>query len=318
LKKALPAPYPFLQTIEDNLKYNEQRIWVRGSRDNLGDVAPPHFLQILSKGEPKKFEGKARLDLADAIANGDNPLTARVMVNRVWQHHFGQGLVRTPSNFGLQGDTPSHPELLDFLASRFVDEGWSIKKLHREIMLSAAYAQSTEPLPKNMEKDPDNRFVWRFNRHRLDAEGLRDSLLSVSGNLDPKDGGAPVKFGAENHARTAYGFVSRRKLDTVMGLFDFPNPNNTSDTRTETNVPLQRLFFLNSEFVQAESKALVARVEAIPDDAGKIERAYRLVFQRSPSAEERKLAEEYLAAPDGGWQRYAQVLLSSNEFSFIE
>ena len=318
LKKALPPPYPYLQTIEDNSKYNEQHIWVRGSRDNPGDVAPPHFLQILSKGEPKKFEGKARLGLAEAIANGDNPLTARVMVNRVWQHHFGQGLVRTPSNFGLQGDTPSHPELLDFLASRFVDEGWSVKKLHREIMLSAAYAQNTEPLPKNMEKDPDNRFVWRFNRHRLDAEGLRDSLLSVSGNLDAKDGGAPVKFGAENHARTAYGFVSRRKLDTVMGLFDFPNPNNTSDTRTETNVPLQRLFFLNSEFVQAESKALVARVAGIPDEAWKIERAYRLVFQRSPSAEERRLAEEYLAAPDGGWQRYAQVLLSSNEFSFIE
>ena len=318
LKKALPPPYPYLQTILDNEKWNEQRVWVRGSRDNPGDTAPPHFLQILSKGEPKKFEGKARLDLANAIADRENPLTARVMVNRVWQHHFGQGLVRTPSNFGLQGDTPSHPELLDFLAGRFMEEGWSVKKLHREMMLSAAYQQGTETLAKNFEKDPENRLVWRFSRHRLDIEGLRDSLLFVSGNLDKQDRGAPLKFGPENHARTAYGFVSRRKLDTVLGLFDFPNPNNTSDTRTETNVPLQRLFFMNSDFVQAESKALVARVAGASGDAAKIEKAYRIVLQRSPTADERKLGEAYVAAPDGGWMRYAQVLLSSNEFGFIE
>ncbi len=317
MKKELPAPYPFLHTIADNEKLNEQRVWLRGSRDNLGDAAPPHFLQILSKGEPKKF-GKARLDLAGAIANKDNPLTARVMVNRVWQHHFGQGLVRTPSNFGLQGDTPSHPELLDFLAARFMDEGWSMKKLHREMMLSAAYQQSTEVSPANYEKDPENRLLWRFSRHRLDIEGLRDALLFVSGDLDKRDGGAPVKFGAENHARTAYGFVSRRKLDTVLGLFDFPNPNNTSDSRTETNVPLQRLFFMNSDFVQVESKALVARLAAAPSDAAKIDRVYRIVLQRAPTVDERKLGEAYVAAPDGGWVRYAQVLLSSNEFGFIE
>ncbi len=318
MKKALPLAYPYLQTITDNDKWNEQRIWIRGSRDNLGDIAPPHFPQILSRGEPKPFEGKARLGLANAIANKDNPLTARVMVNRVWQHHFGQGLVRTPSNFGLQGDTPSNPELLDFLAARFMDEGWSIKTLHREMMLSAAYRQSTEEVPGNMEKDPDNRLVWRFSRHRLDIEGLRDSLLFVSGNLDTRDGGAPVKFGAENHARTAYGFVSRRKLDTVLGLFDFPNPNNTSDSRTETNVPLQRLFFMNSDFVRAEAKALAARVASAPTEAERIEKAYRIVLQRAPSAEERLLGEAYVAATDGGWARYAQVLLSSNEFGFIE
>ncbi len=136
----------------------------------------------------------------------------------------------------------------------------------------------------------------------------------MSGNLDPKAGGAPVKFGPANHERTAYGFVSRRKLDTVLQLFDFPNPNNTADTRTETNVPLQRLFFMNSEFVEAESKALVARLGAQP----KIEDAYRILFQRAPTPEEVKLGQEYISAPEGGWTRYAQVLLSSNEFSFME
>ena len=314
LKKDLPAPYPYLQAIEDEPKWKEQRVWLRGSRDNLGDPAPPHFLQILSSGDPKRFEGRARLALANAIADPQNPLTARVIVNRVWQHHFGQGLVRTPSNFGLQGDTPSHPELLDFLASRFTSEGWSLKKLHREIMLSAAYQQSSDPVLANLESDPENRLLWRFNRHRLDAEALRDSLLFVSGNLDPKSGGAPVKFGPDNHERTAYGFVSRRKLDTVLALFDFPNPNNTADTRTETNVPLQRLFFMNSDFLQAESKALVARLGPQP----KIEDAYGLLFQRAPTPEERKLGLEYIADPEGGWTRYAQVLLSSNELSFMD
>jgi len=313
LKKDLPKPYPFLQTLEDNPKWNEQHVWLRGSKDSPGDVAPPHFLQILSQGDPKTFTGKARLDLANAIADPQNPLTARVIVNRVWQHHFGQGLVRTPSNFGLQGDTPSHPELLDYLATRFMREGWSLKKLHRDIMLTAAYALGTEALAKNLEVDPENRLLWRYSRHRLDAEALRDSLLFVSGNLDGKDSGAPVKFTAENHSRTAFGFISRRKLDTVLGLFDFPNPNNTSDVRTETNVPLQRLFFMNSDFLAAQSKALTARLGG---GSANIDEAYRLLFQRVPTPEEKQLGMEYLQ--DANWPRYAQVLLSSNEFSFIQ
>ncbi len=314
LKKDLPKPYPFLQTIQDNPKWNEQRVWIRGSKDSPGDIAPPHFLQILSKGEPQEFTGKARLDLANAIADPENPLTARVIVNRVWQHHFGQGLVRTPSNFGLQGDTPSHPELLDYLATRFMREGWSLKKLHREIMLSAAYALGTQAVSKNLEIDPENRLLWRYSRHRLDAEALRDSLLFVSGNLDSsKEGGAPTKLTAENHSRTAFGFVSRRKLDTVLGLFDFPNPNNTSDVRSETNVPLQRLFFMNSDFLAAQSKALTAR---LGDSPAKIDHAYSLLFQRAPTPEEKQLGMEYLESAT--WPRYAQVLLSSNEFSFIQ
>jgi len=192
-------------------------------------------------------------------------------------------------------------------------EGWSLKKLHREIMLTAAYALGTEALAKNLEVDPENRLLWRYSRHRLDAEALRDSLLFVSGNLDGKDGGAPVKFTADNHSRTAFGFVSRRKLDTVLGLFDFPNPNNTSDVRTETNVPLQRLFFMNSDFLAAQSKALTARLGG---GSANIDEAYRLLFQRVPTPEEKQLGMEYLQ--DANWPRYAQVLLSSNEFSFIQ
>ena len=314
-KKELPPQYPFLQTIEDAPKWKEQRVWLRGSKENPGDPAPPHFLQILSSGEPARFEKKPRLELAEHIASAQNPLTARVIVNRVWQHHFGQGLVRTPSNFGLQGDRPSHPELLDYLASRFVAEGWSIKKLQREIMLSSVYQLSAMNSSKNFEADPDNRMLWRFNRHRLDVEAMRDSLLFVSGKLDQKAGGPPEKFGPEDYRRTVYSYVSRYKLDSVLGLFDFPIPQGTSEQRMETNVPLQRLFFMNSDFVMSQAKALAARFESGPDGP-KIDQAYEMVYQRAPSAEEKKLALEFLKGSTIA--QYLQVLLSSNEFGFID
>jgi mono/diheme cytochrome c family protein len=313
-KKELPEQYAFLQTIEDAPKWKEQRVWLRGSRDNPGDPAPPHFLQVLSAGEPAKFEKKPRLELAEKIASAENPLTARVMVNRVWQHHFGQGLVRTPSNFGLQGERPSHPELLDYLAARFVAEGWSLKKLHREMMLSSVYQLSAGNLSKNFDADPENRMLWRFNRHRLDVEAMRDSLLSVSGKLDLKAGGPPVKFGPEDFRRTVYSYVSRYKLDSVLGLFDFPLPQGTSEQRMETNVPLQRLFFMNSDFVMMQAKALATRFE-VSTTADRIEPIYRQIYQRSPTVEERKLGQEFLK--DGNVAQYLQVLLSSNEFSFV-
>jgi cytochrome c553 len=314
-KKELPPQYPFLQAIEDAPKWKEQRVWLRGSKDNPGDPAPPHFLQILSKGEPAIFEKKPRLELAEHISSAQNPLTARVIVNRVWQHHFGQGLVRTPSNFGLQGDRPSHPELLDYMAFRFMTEGWSIKKLHREIMLSSTYQLSSIPLPKNFEADPDNRLVWRFNRHRLDVEAMRDSLLFVSGKLDLKAGGPPEKFGPDDYRRTVYSYVSRYKLDSVLGLFDFPIPQGTSEQRMETNVPLQRLFFMNSDFVMSQAKALASQFEGSANGSG-IERIYQVVYQRAPSPEEKKLALEFLK--ESTMAQYLQVLLSSNEFNFYD
>jgi mono/diheme cytochrome c family protein len=315
-KKDLPVQYAFLQTIEDTPKWKEQRVWLRGSKDSPGDPAPPHFLQILSQGEPKRYEGRPRLDLAENIASNSNPLTARVIVNRVWQHHFGQGIVRTPSNFGLQGDRPSHPELLDYLATRFMAEGWSIKKLHREIMLSEVYQLSAVSAPKNFEQDPDNRLLWRFNRHRLDVEAMRDSLLFVAGKLDTKAGGPPEKFGPENYRRTAYCYVSRYKIDSVLGLFDFPNPVGTSEQRMETNVPLQRLFFMNSDFVMSQAKTLAAHAEG-GTDTERIARLYEDVYQRRPTAEETKLGLEFLKQSKESWPQYAQVLLSSNEFEFV-
>jgi mono/diheme cytochrome c family protein len=246
LRKAVPPEYPYLQTIEDKKKLGEQKVWLRGDRNNPGAPAPPHFVSVLSAGEPKRFtNGAGRLELADSIADPANPLTARVIVNRVWQHHFGQGIVRTPSNFGAQGDRPSEPELLDYLAAEFVKGGWSMKKLHRTIMLSAAYQMSATPLAKNMAADPDNRLFWRYNRQRLDVEALRDDLLFVSGKLDVKEGGLAQKIGNDNARRTVYCFVSRRKTDPDLALFDFPNPNNTSEQRSATNVPPQRLYFMN-------------------------------------------------------------------------
>lgn len=319
LKKQLPARYAYLQTIVDKKKLDEARVWLRGNKDSPGEPAPPHFLSILSNGPPARFtHGNGRLDLAEAIVDPKNPLTARVIVNRVWQQHLGQGIVRTPSNFGKQGDTPSHPELLDYLASRFMAEGWSLKKLHREIMLTATYALSAEKDESDFAADPENRLLWRANRRRLDIESLRDSLLFVAGDLDLKAGGPATAFGPDNHRRTVYGFVSRRRLDPVLALFDFPNPIATSEQRLPTLVPLQKLFFMNSDFVMDQSKILAHRLaESKGDDNTRITAVYRRLFQREPSQEERKLAIAFLHDSSDDWPQYTQVLLSSNEFSYL-
>jgi hypothetical protein len=243
------------------------------------------------------------------------------MVNRVWQQHFGYGLVRTPSNFGSQGDRPSHPELLDYLAGWFVREGWSLKKLHREIMLTAAYRLSDDFSGRNYTVDPDNRLLWRYNRRRLDAESLRDSLLYVSGKLDLHAGGPAVRLDRldqDNNRRTVYGYISRRQLDPMLALFDFPNPNSTSEQRLQTTVPLQKLFFMNSPFVIAQSAALTARVAAhASSDDERITATYQFVLQRDPTPEERRLAHDFVSRNAGAWPAYAQVLLSSNEFIYL-
>ena len=187
------------------------------------------------------------------------------MVNRIWQHHFGRGIVGTPSNFGKLGEA-HQPELLDYLAARFVENGWSIKRMHREIMLSAVYGLSSEDIPANSAVDPDNRLLWRANWQRLDAETLRDSLLFVSGNLDLQAGGPPAPLEDKNKRRAVYGFVSRRKLDSMLALFDFPNPNSTSEQRVVTNVPLQRLYLMNSNFVEDQAAGLAKRLSGTEDE----------------------------------------------------
>jgi hypothetical protein len=213
------------------------------------------------------------------------------------------------------GERPTHPELLDYLAARFVENKWSIKALHREIMLSAAYALSTERMDKNLAVDPENRLLWRANRRRLDIEALRDGLLYASGKLDLRPGGEPMRLTEEkNYRRTVYGFVSRRRLDGTLSLFDFPNPNNTSEARLTTNTPVQRLFFVMR---QAEGLAGRLAKDAGEDQQARIRRAYRLLFNRDPSPSELSIGVEFVKDGEKSWPRYAQVLLSSNEFCFV-
>lgn len=319
LKKALPERYPYYHIIRDRDKPKNERIRIRGSADNLGEEAPRGFLTILSPGQPRLFRhGSGRLELAEAIASRDNPLTARVMANRIWGFMMGAGIVRTPSNFGQLGEKPSHPELLDYLAWRLMESGWSVKALIREIALSDTYALGYAGDARNWEVDPDNRLLWRAARRRLDIESLRDALLAASGELDLTMGGKPLPLSdPKNLRRTVYGFISRRKLDPTLALFDFPNPNATSEQRIPTSTPLQQLFFLNSEFLIERAKAFAARLaKSAPDDAARIRQAYRILFQRDPDQQELSAALDYLKAGPSAWPLYAQVLMSSNEFLY--
>ena len=321
LEKDLPPMYPFLHAMKEGPKPADVPVAIRGDAATPGEVAPRRFLSVLCDGEAKRFtKGSGRLELAEAIASPENPLTARVMANRIWQHHFGQGIVKSPSNFGLTGDRPTHPELLDYLAARFVDSGWSVKALHREILLSATYALSSVSQETNLQKDPENKLLWRANvQPRLDLEALRDSVLSVSGKLDRKLGGPPEVLSDTNHRRSLYLTVSRTRLDTTMALFDFPDPNVTTEERPVTVGPLQALFFLNSSFVADQAKALEARLalEAGPEAGPKIERAYSLLYGRRPDPEELKLGLKYVSSGGSSWQQYLQALLGSAEFTSV-
>ena len=318
-KKEIPEQYPYLQIISDVENLKKQKLFLRGDRNNLGDETPPRNITILCTGPPKVFtKGSGRLEFAEAIASPANPLTARVMVNRIWQSHFGTGIVRTTSNFGQLGERPVNPELLDYLAARFIENKWSIKAMNREIMLTSTYQLSTEDSPKAFTADPENRLLWRADRKRLDVEELRDSLLFVSGKLDPKAGGPPEQLTVENKRRTVYGFVSRKDLDPLLALFDFPNPNATSEQRIVTTVPLQGLFFLNSPLMISQTEALAERIGSTGDQAASIQKTYRLLFGRAATPQEIALGTEFLKNnKDQPWPKYLQVLLSSNEFIFI-
>lgn len=320
-KKELPPKYPFLHVIEESDKPANLKVHIRGNPDNLGEEAPRAFLSILSDGPPKPFsKGSGRMELAEAIANANNPLFARVMVNRIWLNHFGQGIVRTPSNFGQVGARPTHPQLLDYLAARFVESGWSIKAMHREMVLSATYALSTENSGKNFEADPENRMLWRANLRRLDVEVLRDSLLAASGELVRTVGGPPMKVSDQaNLRRTVYSFISRRDPDQTLALFDFPGANDSNEQRLETSTPLQRLYFLNGGFTMEQSRALAARVkkEAGDDPSAEIRRAYELVFSRDPSAKELNWGRAFLSAEENALPRYTQALFATNEFQMV-
>jgi hypothetical protein len=301
-------------------------VFVRGSADRPGPVAPRHFLTVLAPGQPAAFkEGSGRRELALAIADAHNPLTARVMVNRVWGLLFGSHLVPTPSNFGRSGQPPTYPQLLDDLAVRFVENGWSVKWLVKEIVTSATYRQSATANPQGSAADPSNELLWRMNRKRLSVEQWRDGVLLVTGKLDPETDGRSMELDdAANRRRTVYARVSRLKLNDVLNQFDYPDANVHAEKRAVTTTPAQKLFMLNGQFVIAQSKALAARLtaEAPQDDAARVRLAYRLLFAREPDEAEKAVAAEFLKG-EGSPQmsrleQYAQALLVSNEALYLD
>lgn len=311
---------------------------IRGNAANPGSIVPRRFMSVLSPAEPTPFQkGSGRLELANAIVTDAAPLVARVIVNRIWAAHFGRGLVTTPSNFGTQGEKPSHPELLDDLAARFIQHGWSLKWLHRELVLSATYRQSsahgTDPSalrlqPSAARSDPDNIWLARMPVRKLDVEAWRDAMLVVTGELDRSLGGDDRELADATHRRrTIYGTIRRRELSDILRLHDFPDPVAHSGSRTLTTTPLQQLFVLNSSLMQSRAEALSRRIrsEGSNDVSEQVRLAHRLLFTREPTTDETNLGVEFLKASqaDGGslevaWRQYAQALLASNEFQFIE
>ncbi|HTL55932.1 MAG TPA: PSD1 and planctomycete cytochrome C domain-containing protein [Candidatus Limnocylindrales bacterium] len=312
----------------DRTEPGNSHVLLRGNPDIPGEEVPRRFLEVLSAGTRPAFtNGSGRLELAQAIASADNPLTARVYVNRVWLHHFGEGLVSTPGDFGVRTEEPVQRPLLDYLAASFVENGWSTKYLHRVILLSATYQQASDAPIEVTKEDPDNRWISRMNRQRLDFESLRDTLLALAGKLDLSVGGLPVELGHEPFPtrRTLYALIDRQNLPAVFRTFDFANPDTSSQRRFQTTVPQQALFLMNSPFTIEQARKLAERQEisCLHDTREQVQALYRIVFQRQPTKNEIRLAREFIAAQSarsdfGPLARYAQVLLLSNEMMFVD
>lgn len=302
LAQAYRGAPPRAQSVEDAEKPRPGYVFLRGKPENRGEEVQPQVLQILAGPERKPFtNGSGRLELAQAIADKRNPLTARVMVNRIWQHHFGNGLVRTPSDFGTRGEAPTHPALLDFLAHNFVENGWSLKKLHRLVVLSRAYQQSSADNATARQRDPENKLLWRMNRRRLDIEELRDALLQASGKLDLTLGGLPQSAQAWPfmQRRTLYSFIDRAVVPGDFLAFDFASPEAHSPQRYLTTVPQQALMMLNSPFVVEQARALLQRpaIAAEKNPRRRIAQLYSLLYNRQPSAAEIALGLQFINEP---------------------
>ena len=345
-----PASPPRAMVVNDAPKPVDPHVFLRGNPGRPGPAIPRRFLKVLSGTDRPAFQkGSGRLELAQAIADARNPLTARVLVNRAWLWHFGKGLVATASDFGLRSDPPTHPELLDYLAGEFIASGWSIKTLHRRIMLSGTYQQASDPRPLELAHDPENTLLWRFNRQRLDFESMRDSVLAISGSLGPDFGGPSSRIEEPGFSsrRTLYGIIDRQNLDGVYRTFDFAVPDATSARRFVTTVPQQALFLMNSPFLHEQARRLSAEILVDPlardaDAAAEpVRRLYRRVLGRSPDSDELALAAAFIRrqsekTPGGPaiawkliqgkgsepqlspWEQLSQVLLLTNEFMFVD
>ena len=326
-----PGSPPRAMVLNDLPNPVEPHVFLRGNAGRPGKQVPRQFLGFIAGPDRKPFKnGSGRLELAQAIASKSNPLTARVLVNRVWLNHFGAGFVDTPSDFGTRSDPPTHPELLDWLASDFMAHGWSLKHLHRRIVLSSTYRQRSLDRPEAKAKDSENRLVWKYNRHRLEFEAVRDALLAASGVLDQTVYGRPVALADPPFAprRTIYGFIDRQNLDPMYRTFDFASPDASSPKRFVTTVPQQALFLMNNPFVIQQAKTLAA----LPDlnsgpPESRVDHYYERLFGRPPTTNERAAGLAFLkaqaAAPPSAkglnaWQEYAQVLLLTNEFVFVD
>jgi hypothetical protein len=332
---------------------HDAQIHKRGDPEVRGDVTPRSFPKVLGGHNlPAGSVGSGRLQLAEWLASPANPLTARVLVNRLWQHHFGRGLVNTPNDFGTRGEAPSHPELLDYLAGQFVEGGWSIKSLHRLIMLTAAYQRSSDTdlnvpaVATDVKTDPGNVYLWKFSRRRLSAEEIRDSILAVSGDLDRTPGGphpfpdekslrfsqhAPFIALYDTDRRSVYLMTQRIKRHPFLTVFDGADANTSTPQRFQTIVPTQALFFMNDPFPHAKSQSLARRLLTLENDAARLDRLYRLLFGRAPQPDETASAMEFIAGylsdlgelPDAekrlsAWSAYVRVLFSQNEFLFVD
>jgi hypothetical protein len=335
---------------EGKRKVGNVCVQIKGDPERLGPEVPRRFPTVLG-GQvlPPDEKGSGRLHLANWIADAKNPLTARVMVNRIWQYHFGKGIVPTPSNFGTMGQPPTHPELLDWLAAEFVDREWSVKAMHRLVMLSRTYQQSSRDDAGNAKIDVANDYLWRFDRHRLDAESIRDTLLAVGGNLDRTPGAAhpfpamntwnftqhnPFKAVYDTKKRSVYVMQQRFQRHPFFALFDGADTNASTDRRITSTTPLQALYLMNDPLVHEQAKRFAARVlNEAKDDPARIARAYALLFGRKPTKDETAAAVDYLAKvrdklddagtptdqqPAKAWESLARALFLSSEFVYVD
>ena len=311
-------------TLRDTDELYSPVIFRRGDPTLPGQPVPRRFLQLIAGPKSVPFaNGSGRSDLARAITSPKNPLTARVLANRVWMHHFGEPLVQTPSDFGLQSERPTQLGLLDFLADRLIRGGWKLKSLHRLIVSSRTWQRdslvpTTKPFTTQLVTDATNRHLWRANRRRLDLESLRDTLLAVSGRLDLEMFGRPTAITSpDNRRRTVYAIVERQNIPDVVRNFDFASPDCSTARRQVTTVPQQALFMLNSDFVIRSAKALASRSESKdPDKSRRIGEIYRMALRREPTEDERELGSAFVT--NHGWDRFSQVLLMTNELMFVD